>query len=139
MQDMYALMLGSMIVSAIYYNIKSLYTHWIIMDVVSILGLVFKEFVYGDALVSSLIKGIGGINVGAFITIYLIKYSIKTIYEVKEAQEQSEKLMMEVQTRINESDMLTEQQTKVVSEVASISNDLINTGTQMHMVSEKLN
>ena len=139
MQDMYALMLGSMIVSAIYYNIKCLYTHWIIMDVVSILGLVFKEFVYGDALVSSLIKGIAVINVGAFITIYLIKYSIKTIYEVKEAQEQSEKLMMEVQTRINESDMLTEQQTKVVSEVASISNDLINTGTQMHMVSEKLN
>ena len=70
---------------------------------------------------------------------YLIKYSIKTIYEVKEAQEQSEKLMREVQTRINESEMLTEKQTKVVSEVASISNDLINTGTQMHMVSEKLN
>lgn len=139
LQDMFALMLASMIVSAIYYNIKCLYTHWIIMDVVSILGLVFKEFVYGEALVSSLIKGIAGMNVGAFITVYLIKYSIKIIYEVKDAQEQSEKLMVEVQTRIDEADMLTKQQTKVVSEVASISNGLINTGTQMHMVSEKLN
>lgn len=139
LQDMFALMLGSMIVASIYYNIKCLYTHWIIMTVVSILGLFLKEMVYGEAAVSSLIKGIAGMNVGAFITVYLIKYSIKIIQEVKEAQEKSDKLMLEVQEHVKEAEVLTEQQTKVVSEVASISNDLINTGTQMHLVSEHLN
>ena len=51
------------------------------MTVVSILGLFLKEMVYGEAAVSSLIKGIAGMNVGAFITVYLIKYSIKIIQE----------------------------------------------------------
>ena len=63
LQDMFALMLGSMIVASIYYNIKCLYTHWIIMTVVSILGLFLKKMVYGEAAVSSLIKGIAGMNV----------------------------------------------------------------------------
>lgn len=136
---MFALMLGSMIVSAIYYNLKCLYIHWLIMDVVSIVGFVFKDFAYGETATGSLIKGITGMNVGAFIVIYLIKYTIKIIQEVKEAQEKSDKLMLEVQEHIKEAEVLTEQQTKVVSEVASISNDLINTGTQIHLVSEHLN
>ena len=139
LQDMFALMIGSMIVSAVYYNMKCLYVHWIIMDVVSILGLIFKEMIYGETQISSLIKGIAGMNIGAFLLIYLVKYTIKYIQEAKEAQEKAEGLMADVQSHIREAEILTERQTKVVSEVASISNGLINTGTQMNTVSEKIN
>lgn len=44
MQTMFALMLASMAVSAIYYNVNCLKAHWIVMDAACIIGIFAKSF-----------------------------------------------------------------------------------------------
>ncbi|MBQ9948388.1 MAG: hypothetical protein IJO91_08365, partial [Oscillospiraceae bacterium] len=119
MQDMFALMLGSMAVAAIYYNKKCLYTHWAIMDIAAIAGLFMNDLFYGGAELGSLIKGIAGINVGSFLILYLVKCSLGFINEAQQAKAEADTLLETVQKHMDETEKLAEQQRHVVEQIAA--------------------
>lgn len=137
--DMFSLMLASMVASAIYYNKRCLYTHLIMMDIVSFLGIIFRKQFYGDINNTTLIKGIAGINIGAFLVIYLVKCTCQYMDAAYQAQSKSENLMEEVKERVVETEELLRKQSSVVEKVSSVANRLTSTSSQMNSVSDKLN
>lgn len=137
--DMFALMLASMVAAAIYYNKKCLYTHLIIMDIAAFSGIIFRDKFYGNIENTTLIKGIAGINVGAFLIIYLVKCTCQYMDAAYQAQSKSENLMEEVRERVVETEELLNKQSSVVERVTSVANKLTSTSSQMNAVSDKLN
>ncbi len=138
MQDMFALMLGSMAISAIYYNKKCLFTHWALMDVASIAGLFMNDLFYGGAEPSSLIKGIVGINVGSFLILYLVKCSLGFISDAQKAKSEADTLLTTVQKHMDETEKLAAQQRDVVEQIAAVAETLTSSGEQMRSVSDTI-
>lgn len=121
---MFALMLTSMAVSALYCSVKCLITHWVIMDVASLIGVAFRAFFYGDESLEVIFKGILSINVGAFVLVYLIKVCVKFIDSIHVGQKQSERLVDEVNAKMDDVNRLMENQKGVVNSVSGITANL---------------
>jgi len=139
MQDMFALMLGSMSIAALYYSKRCLYTHWIIMDVAVIAGLFFNDFFYGGTELSGLIKGIAGINIGSFLIVYLVKCTLNYITEAQDAKREADSLLDKVQHNMAHTEQLVEQQRSVVARIAEVSETLSASGQKMHIVADNIN
>lgn len=120
LHTMFALILASMAVASIYCNIRCLNVHWIIMDAASLIGLVFKNFFYGEESMTTIIKGILSINIGAIVLVYLIKACVKFMNDIQIAHRESEGLVCEVNAKMEDVNRLMENQKNVVSSVSGI-------------------
>ncbi len=138
LHTMFPLLLASMTIAAIYYNIKSLVIHWAVMDAVSIAGFVFRDYFYGGGDIVSIVKGIAGINIGAVLLIYLVKCNLKNIKETQAANDETEQLLVKVQAQIEESDRLMEQRSEVVAKIAEISSSVNSSSGKMRDISTQL-
>ncbi len=138
LHTMFPLLLASMTMAAIYYNIKSLIVHWAIMNVVSVAGFIFRDFFYIGGDIVSIIKGIAGINIGAFLLIYLVKCNLKNIKETQAANDETEQLLEKVKHQVEESDRLMEQQGEVVTKIAEISSSVNSSSGKMRDISSQL-
>lgn len=121
LHTMFPLMLASMAFAGVYLSLRNLYIHWVIMDVACVLGFVLKDTFYTGADMGLLLKGVVGINIGAFLIRYLVDFSIKQIATVKEAEAQTGKLLEQVQVQMDESTVLADNQRQVVEQIAEIS------------------
>ncbi len=121
LHTMFPLMLASMAFAGVYLSLCNLYIHWVIMDVACVLGFVLKDTFYTGADMGLLLKGVVGINIGAFLIRYLVDFSIKQIATVKEAEAQTGKLLEQVQVQMDESTVLADNQRQVVEQIAEIS------------------
>lgn len=135
---MYPLMLASMVISAIYYNKNTLIAHWVIMDLACVIGLFFNDFFYSGTPTPLLIKGIIGMNVGAFLLMYLVNNSIKIVEEVQEAQKGTNELLERVQDQMSETKKLTESQNQMVTRIADISATLSQSADNMRDVASSM-
>lgn len=124
LHTMFALMLTSMAVAAMYCNVRCLITHWIIMDAASLVGIAFKSFFYGEESLEVIFKGILSINVGALVLVYLIKVCIKFIDSIHTAQQNSERLINEVNVKMDDVNRLMESQKGVVLSISDITVNL---------------
>lgn len=124
LHTMFALMLTSMAVSALYCSVKCLITHWIVMDLASLIGVAFRGFFYGDESLEVIFKGILSINVGAFVLVYLIKVCVKFIDSIHVGQKNSERLVDEVNAKMDDVNRLMENQKGVVNSVSEITANL---------------
>lgn len=124
LHTMFALMLTSMAVAALYSNVKCLITHWIIMDAASFIGIAFKSFFYGEESLEVIFKGILSINVGALVLVYLIKVCVKFIDGIHAAQKNSERLVDEVNVKMDDVNRLMESQKSVVLSISDITSNL---------------
>ncbi len=138
LHTMFPLLLASMTIAAIYYNIKSLIVHWAIMNAVSAAGFIFRDYFYGGSDIVSIIKGIAGINIGAFLLIYLVKCNLKNIKETQAANAETEQLLEKVKHQVEESDRLMEQQSEVVEKIAEISSSVNSSSGKMREISSQL-
>ncbi len=138
MHDIFPLMLASLVICAVYYNKVSIITHWILMDVVSVAGLFLNDFFYGGEPLATLIKGLAGINVGAFLILYMVNCSVKFLSDAQEAKVETDRLLESVQDQAKETEKLAEQQKDVVEQIAAISETLSVTGEKMHLVADGL-
>ena len=120
LHTMFALILASMAVASIYCNIKCLVVHWVIMDAASLIGFVFKSFFYGEENMTTIIKGLLSINIGAIVLIYLIKACVKFMNDIQSAHRESEDLIQEVNAKMDDVNRLVEKQKNVVSSVSGI-------------------
>ena len=121
---MFPLMLASMAIAAIYFDKKSLITHWVIMDIASIGGFIFYNSVYSGVEPMFVIKGVAAINIGAFLINYMVGCSRKFIDSAQEATKESEALLVKVNEQVGQTEQLMEEQSSVVAEIAKTAHAL---------------
>ena len=138
LHGMFPLMLASMAISAIYYNKACLITHWAMMDAAALAGLFLNDLFYGGAELELIIKGIAGINIGAFLIFYMVTCSLKFLSDAQTAKLEADRLLETVQEHTKETEKLAEQQKLVVEQIAAISETLTVTGEKMHLVADDL-
>lgn len=135
---MFPLMIASMTLCCLYYSIKALYSHWIIMDVVAVAGVFFRDLFYGGCELEAIIKGFAGINIGAALLIYLVKCNLKNIKRAQEAYDESEGLLVQVQDQMKESERMVEQQNEVVARIAEVAASVNSSSGKMREISSQI-
>ena len=138
LHGMFSLMLASMAVGCIYFNKSNLTIHWIVMDIAAIGGLLMPAFFYGDASTEFTIKGILGLNVGAFLLNYLLKCCNKFIGQSKEAQTEAEGLLGQVNSQMESTQQLMAENVRVIDAIGQISANLEVSIEKMESVAASL-
>ena len=138
MHGMFPLMLASMAMGGIYLNKRNLIIHWVIMDIAAAAGMLMGDILYSGVGMGFLIKGIACINVGSYLIYYLVSFSIKQILMVKEAEKESEKLVEQVQSQMDESKQMMYNQQQVVEKIAEVSLAVNNSVMRMKDVAENI-
>ncbi len=135
---MFPLLLASMTIAAIYYSLKALYSHCIIMDAVSVIGIFFRDTFYGECDLITIIKGLAGINIGAILLIYLVRCNLNNIKKAQKAYSESEGLLVQVKQQMDESKRMVEQQNDVVAKIAEISASVNSSSGKMREISSQI-
>lgn len=138
LHGMFPLMLASMAVAAIYFNKNILILQWVLIDISTIGGFLFRETCYGDASVEFLLKGILGINVCAAIIIYLVKCSLSHVEKAVAAKNEANSLIVQVQQQIERAEELSKSQLSVVEKISVISKEVNVSSGNMLSVSDEL-
>lgn len=139
LHSMFPLLLASMAIIAIYYNTKKLIAHWIVMDIACVAGLIFNDFFYGGQSLEFLIKGLAGMNIGAFLVVYLVKCSLKFIGNAQNAKSDADKLLEQVQSQMDETEQMNKQQSEIVSKIAEISMAVNTSADKMLEIAHDIN
>lgn len=138
MQGVFALIVAAVAMSGIYFDKKTIYIQWVIMNIPAILGIFMNDFIYGGVGVDLILKGLLGINVGAIIILYLVNCSLNFINDATSAGNQTEDLLDEVQRKVRESNKMMERQDLVVENIAEISEKVTNDATLMQEIADKI-
>lgn len=124
LHHMFPLFLASLSMAGIYFDKLTLAIHWVIVDIVIIGAMFFKEYIYANAETSLILKGILGINVGSALIFYLVICAIKFINSAYKANERTDSLLNQVQKQISAMlevstnlDEATTEQTQTISEI----------------------
>lgn len=136
---LFPLMLASMSIAAVYYSKKNLAIHWILMDASGILGIFFRDVFYNNAEIGIIIKGLLGINIGAFLLMYLVNCSLKFLNDADKAKEETNALLEEVQTQAENTEQLLDDQRNVVSKISDSSKRVSSSSTGMLEISDRIN
>ncbi len=135
---MFPLLVASIAFAGIYLDKRNLIIHWVIMDIAMVAGLFLRNIFYAGAETGFLIKGIAAVNVGAYLIYYLINGTVKQIVNVKNAEMESEKLVVQVQSQMDESQQMMESQRHVVENIAEISAAVNASVARMKDVAENI-
>lgn len=138
LHSLYTLLLASVAIGGIYYSVANVYISWVLIDVVTVSSLFFRDFFYGGEDLVILIKGIIGINVGIFMIRLLIVTSIKNAGKIESAAAETEGLLGQVKTRMEETEALSAKQDKVMENVAAIAVQLESSSHSMLDISGRL-
>ncbi|MBQ8978297.1 MAG: hypothetical protein IJ080_00875 [Oscillospiraceae bacterium] len=135
---MFPLMLASLVVASIYYDIPSIIAHWVVMDAVPLIGFFDMDMFYRGGTAEEIMKGLLGINIGAVLTLYLVRTSVRFITKVRESQETAEGLLDKVNAQMARTNSLMERQNDAVGKIESISGSLDSTALLMEQISNTL-
>lgn len=138
LHGMFSLMLASMAVGCIYFNKSNLTIHWIVMDVAALGGLLMPAFFYGEAAMELVIKGILGLNVGAVLLMYLLNSCNKSIGKAQEAQTEAEGLLGQVNSQMESTQQLMDENVRVIDAIGQISANLEASIDKMEIVAASL-
>ena len=135
---MFPLLLASMVVSSIYFDPLSLLVHWISIDTAAVIGLFMRPQFYADASLEEIFKGILGVNIGAALTVYLVRVTLGFIISVKKSQTTTEDLLEKVNAEMDKTGRLMSEQNEAVDKIKDISDSLDRTATLMEQISNTL-
>lgn len=138
LHGMFPLMLGSMAIAAVYFNKNNMLLQWVLIDVSSIGGFLFKEACYGDTAVDFLFKGILGMNVCAAIIMYLVKCCLSHVEKAVAAKNEANSLIVQVQQQVERAEVLSKSQLSVVEKISVISKEVNVSSGKMLSVSDEL-
>lgn len=137
--SMVTLLLANIAIGSIYNEPKNIRIAWVLTNVVLIAAIFFREQIYGPAVdMTSIIKGIMGVNIGAFMVHALMRNSIFLIAQANEETAQIDKLLQQVNTQMAESQALNERQAKIMRNVADTAAKLEGTSGTMLEISNRL-
>ena len=104
-----------------------------------IVSIFFRAQIYGPAIdMTSIIKGIIGVNIGAFMVHQLMKNSIALIAQAKEETTHVEELLQQVNEQMAESQALTEKQANIMRNISAAAGNLEGTSGSMTEISSRL-
>lgn len=138
LNGMFPLMLGSACISAVYLNKRNIVIQLVMVDVVSVIGFILKDFFYGEAAVDSVIKGLLGVNVGAVILIYLVSCCAAQIAAADSAQQEANSLLEQVQAQSENEKNAAREQAEVVKHIAEISLTVNQSSDEMVEIADSL-
>lgn len=138
LHGMFPLMLASMAIAAIYFDNRNLRIQFVLIDTASLGGFIFKSFFYGDTEITFLIKGILGVNVGAFVIMYLVKCCLSHIADANDAHSEAADLLARVKMQSVETERLAADQKKVVQRIADISQSVNASSDKMLKIADAL-
>lgn len=138
LHGMFPLMLASMAIAAIYFDKRNLTIQFVLIDVASFIGLLFKDFFYGETELTFLIKGLLGVNVGAIIIMYLVNCSLGHIENANKARRESADLVTQVQFQSTKTERLVADQKNVVQKIADISQSVSASSDKMLQMADTL-
>lgn len=138
LHTMFPLLIAATALGGIYYSVKNVELSWGIIDAVVIIGIFFKDYVYVGADMNLIIKALIGINVAAAMIRLIMKVNLANIQEAEKAAKEADELLIQVQTRMSESTILSDKQRRIMNKVSEIANKLDSTAYSMSSVSSKI-
>ena len=138
LHGMFPLMLGSMAVSAVYFDRKNLIIQWTLTDISVVGGMFFRELCYNNESFDFLLKGVLGINVCAALIVYLVNCSLSHIDKAIYAKREADALVDQVREQIERTDKLSDKQLRVVEKISKISETVNASSDKMLAVSDEL-
>ena len=138
LHSMFALLVGNIAIGSVYYNVKNIQIAWALTDIVLIAALLFKDTFYVGVSLNIITKGIFGVNISAYMIQVLLKDSIKHINQAVADATRADKLLVQVKEQMEESHRLMEKQTRTVSKVANIAENLGGSSNVMLDISNRL-
>lgn len=138
LHGMFPLMLASFAIAGIYFDKRNLIIQFVLIDVSSIIGFIFKSAFYGDTETAFLLKGLLGVNVGAIIIMYLVKCCLGQIADANASHAEAAELLSRVQTQSAETEKLASAQQGVVHQIADISQTVNASSDKMLQIADTL-
>ena len=134
-----ALLLANIAIGSIYNDPKNVRIAWVLTNIVLVVSTFFGEAIYGPgADLAYILKGILGVNIGAFMVHTLMINSIFLIEQANEEKAEIERLLRQVNVQMAESEALTARQAEIVSNVAQAASKLDITSGSMLEISNRL-
>lgn len=116
--NMFALIIAAVIISSLYYYVRSMVIQLAITDALCLMGLVFTDFFYGEATFDAIFKGIVAVNVGVIVIIYITKQNMKNLAAAELANQKSLGLLDEVNQQMKHTEKVMAEQNALVEQVA---------------------
>ena len=137
--SMVTLLLANIAIGSIYNEPKNIRIAWVLTNIVLIAAIFFREEIYGPAIdMTSIIKGIMGVNIGAFMVHQLMQNSIFLIAQANEETAQIEQLLQQVSAQMAESQALTARQADIMRNISDTAAKLEGTSGSMLDISNRL-
>ncbi|MCM1167234.1 MAG: methyl-accepting chemotaxis protein [Ruminococcus sp.] len=138
LHGMFPLMLASMAIAGIYFDKRNLIIQIALIDASVLVSFFARDFFYGETELTFIIKGVLGVNVGAFIIFYLVKCCLSHIADANDAHGQAADLLARVKMQSAETSQMAARQKKVVQQIADISQSVNSTSEKMLRVADTL-
>ncbi len=133
------LLLANITIGSIYNSTKNIRIAWVLTNIVLVASIFFSEQIYGPGIdFASILKGILGVNIGAFMVHTLMNNSIALIAEATGEKEHVEQLLGQVQEQMAESQLLTARQADLVRNIADAAAKLDGSSNNMLEISNHL-
>jgi len=137
--SMVGILLANIAIATIYYDPKNIKATWALTNVVLIVSIFFREALYGGGIdMVYIIKGILGVNIGAYMMHLLMRNSIALVLQAREDAERVDGLLEEVKAKMAESQALAAEQEEIMSDVVKTAEHLENTSGYMLGISNRL-
>ena len=137
--SMVTLLLANIAIGSIYNEPKNIRICWVLTNIVLIVSIFFHDQIYGAGIdMTSIIKGILGVNIGSFMVHQLMKNSIALIAQANEETAHVEELLQQVKEQMAESRALTEKQAAIMRNVSAAAGNLEGTSGSMLDISSRL-
>ncbi len=124
--------------TGLYYNQKVLIGQWIYLEIVMLVGILFKDQVYGAISMDSIIKNVIGINFCILFVYFLVKWGTRFMDESELKELHSQELLVQVESEMNENINSTKRQQEVFDEVKKRTSNLEDTSGQMLSIATAL-
>ena len=138
LHSMFPLLVGNVAIGSIYYDSRNINLAWILTDLAILGAIPFKSTLYIGAGMGLILKGIVGVNVGAFMIKFLLNQSFGYIRQAEEAAARADELLKQVSEQMEETRVLNEKQAETVQSVVEISATLENSSSIMQNISGQL-
>lgn len=134
-----ALLLANITIGSIYNDTKNIRIAWVLTNIVLIVSAFFGDAIYGPgADLAYILKGVMGVNIGAFMVHTLMNNSIFLIEEANRETAHAQELLQQVNAQMEETHALMASQANMVENIAQAAAKLDGTSGSMLDISNRL-
>ncbi len=134
----YALIISCIIINCLYYEKKILVIQWAMLDVVLLGSLLFSDLFYAGISLSTVARGIIGINFSMLFIYFLLSWGIESQNSTNEKAKEMEKIMAELRLSAEENEAHSNKIEAFFEEIKLRSGNLSKTSNDMLDIAKAL-